>query len=257
MRFLSEVRRGALGALAVGIAVMMGGGVSAQETIDADGGTITVSPVQHGTLALSFNGTTILVDPAPLGDQAQPTIDAIKALPAPQIVLVTDIHGDHFNVDVLSAVSGDAALVVPQAVADKLPDALKAKVTVLANGASTEVAGVSIEAVPMYNTTEDRLKFHEKGRGNGYVVTLGGKRVYIAGDTEDTAEMRALTGIDVPFLPMNLPYTMSVEQAADAVRAFKPAVVLPYHYGDSDVDRFKALVGDAADVRLLAWYPKT
>jgi L-ascorbate metabolism protein UlaG (beta-lactamase superfamily) len=229
----------------------------AQDTIATDNGDLTVTPVSHASFALTWNGVTIFNDPAPLGDDPAPTIAAFEALPDPQIILISDVHGDHFNADVVSAIEGDAVIVAPQAVADSMPEALKAQTTVLANGASTDVAGVTIEAVPMYNTTEDRLKFHAKGRGNGYVVTLGGKRIYIAGDTEDIPEMRALTGIDAAFLPMNLPYTMSVEQAADAVKAFKPAVVYPYHYGESDVAQFTALVGDASEVRQLDWYPKT
>ena len=146
-------------------------------------------------------------------------------------------------------------IIAPQAVVDKMPDDLKARTTVLANGESKKVSDIlTVDAVPAYNITEDRLKFHPKGRDNGYVLTFGNTRVYIAGDTEDIPEMRALTGIDVAFLPMNLPYTMDVEHAADAVKAFKPAIVYPYHYGQSDVNQFKTLVGDASEVRLLKWY---
>jgi L-ascorbate metabolism protein UlaG (beta-lactamase superfamily) len=111
----------------------------------------------------------------------------------------------------------------------------------------------------MYNLTAERLKFHTKGRGNGYVVTLGGKRIYLSGDTEDIPEMLALKNIDVAFVCMNLPYTMTVEQAARAVRAFRPRVVYPYHYRGSDLNKFKELVGTDAgvEVRLREWYPKT
>lgn len=234
--------------------VLAAGTATAQETIAADsGGDITIAPVGHAAMAITWNGITLYNDPAPTGEPAD-TVARFEALPAAQIILISDVHGDHFNTDVLAAIGGDATIVAPQAVADQMPDALKAKTTVLANGASTEISGITIEAVPMYNTTTDRLQFHEKGRGNGYVVTLGGKRIYIAGDTEDIPEMRALTDIDVAFLPMNLPYTMSVEQAADAVTAFRPAVVIPYHFGESDVNQFAALVGDASDVRILDWY---
>jgi L-ascorbate metabolism protein UlaG (beta-lactamase superfamily) len=124
----------------------------------------------------------------------------------------------------------------------------------MANGDKTTIAGVSIEAFPMYNTTPDRLKYHPKGDGNGYILTIGGKRIYIAGDTEETPEMRAITNIDVAFLPMNLPFTMDIRHAAQAVKDFKPKVVYPYHYRGSDVEAFKTMVGDAADVRLLKWY---
>ncbi len=109
----------------------------------------------------------------------------------------------------------------------------------------------------MYNLTEDRLRFHDKGRGNGYVLTVGGTRVYIAGDTEDIPEMRALQNIDVAFVPMNLPYTMTEEQAASGVNAFNPEVVYPYHYQGSDAEKFKELVeagGGNTEVRLRDWY---
>src|SRR6185436_1926633 len=147
-------------------------------------------------------------------------------------------------------------IVVPKAVADQLPAELKSKAIVIANGEKKEVQGVAIEAVPMYNLTEDRLKFHTKGRGNGYVVTVGGKRVYISGDTEDIPEMRALKNIDVAFICMNLPYTMTEEQAASAVREFKPKIVYPYHYRGSDAGKFEKLVGSDSgiEVRLRDWY---
>jgi L-ascorbate metabolism protein UlaG (beta-lactamase superfamily) len=227
-----------------------------EDTITTSKGDLVVHPIHHASMTLNWDGKTILVDPAPAmgaADGSDVTAE-YKALPAPDLVLVTDVHGDHLNADILKAVAGDAPIVVPQAVADKLPEELKANVQVIANGESKMVADVPIEAIPMYNLTEDRLKFHEKGRGNGYVLTLGDKRVYIAGDTEDIPEMRALKDIAAAFVPMNLPYTMDVEHAADAVKEFKPAVVYPFHYGDSDVNQFKTLVGDASDVRLLKWY---
>ena len=117
--------------------------------------------------------------------------------------------------------------------------------------------------MPAYNTSAGKEKFHPKGRDNGYVLTMGGKRVYIAGDTEDTAEMRALKGIDIAFLPMNLPYTMSVEKAADAIRQFKPKIVYPYHYRSGDgtkanMDELKRLVGaeSGVEIRIRDWYPE-
>ena len=228
--------------------------VLADETIPTDDGDLVIHPIHHAALTLTWKGITVLADPAPLGESADPAVE-FKALPAPQIILVTHEHPDHFNPTVLLAVSANATIVAPKDVIDKLPEELKGKAKVLANGESIDISGVKIEAVPAYNITEDRLKFHPKGRDDGYVLTLGGKRVYIAGDTEDTPEMRALQNIDVAFLPMNLPYTMDVAHAADAVKAFKPKIVIPYHYGDSDVNAFKAAVGDAFEVRLLKWYP--
>ena len=120
--------------------------------------------------------------------------------------------------------------------------------------------GIGIEAVPAYNSTSGKEKFHPKGRDNGYVLTIGGKKVYVAGDTEDTPEMRALAGIDITFLPMNLPYTMSVEQAAEAIRQFKPKIVYPYHYRSqdgtkADFEQLRKLVGDGGvEIRVREWY---
>ena len=134
------------------------------------------------------------------------------------------------------------------------PEGLKAGAKLIGNGEKGEVDGVPFDAVPAYNTTADRLKYHPKGVGNGYVLHFGDKAIYVAGDTEDIPEMRALTGIEVAFLPMNLPYTMTEAQAADAVKAFKPRIVYPYHYKGSDPKAFAALVGGAAEVRLVDWY---
>lgn len=242
-------------AVSIGAAVALTGAALAQETIVlGEGDELAVTPVGHASFAMTWNGVTLYNDPAPTGDDAAPTIAAFEALPDPQIVLVSDIHGDHFNADVLAAVAGDAQIVAPPAVASALPDDLKARTTVLANGDKAEVAGISIEAIPMYNITEDRLQFHEKGRGNGYLLSFGNARIYIAGDTEDIPEMRALTDIDVAFLPMNLPYTMSVDQAAAAVQVFQPRVVIPYHYADSDVNAFATAVGGVSEVKILDWY---
>jgi L-ascorbate metabolism protein UlaG (beta-lactamase superfamily) len=131
---------------------------------------------------------------------------------------------------------------------------LKAKAIAVANGESTDKVGFKLEAVASYNTTPPRKRYHPKGQGNGYVLNLGGKRIYISGDTEETPEMLALKNIDVALLCMNLPYTMDVAAAAKAVKAFKPKVVYPYHSRGQDTAIFKKLVGDAADVRLRDWY---
>ncbi len=230
------------------------------DRIPTEQGELVLHPVQHATFVMQWNGKVIYVDP--VGGAA-----AFAALPRPDLVLLTDIHGDHLNVATLQALvpaTSKARIIAPKAVAEQLPAGpLKEKTTVLAHGKKTEADGIAIEAMPMYNTTPQRQQFHPKGRGNGYLVRLGGKTVYIAGDTEDIPEMRKLEKIDVALLPMNLPYTMSVEQAADAVRQFKPKIVYPYHYrnGDgtkADVERFKKLVGtdSGVEVRLRDWYPK-
>jgi L-ascorbate metabolism protein UlaG (beta-lactamase superfamily) len=226
-------------------------GQSRSDQLETSQGPLTVVPISHATLALRWNKLTIYVDP--VGG-----VEAFKGLPQPDLILVTDIHGDHLNVDTLTAIRAETTkIVAPAAVAEKLPDALSQATRVLANGEEADVLGVAIRAVPMYNLTPERLKFHAKGRGNGYVLTLGDRRVYLSGDTEDIPEMRALKGIDVAFLCMNLPYTMTVEQAASAAREFRPKIVYPYHYRGSDIDQFRRLVGSDLDieVRLREWYP--
>lgn len=224
----------------------------AQDTIKTDKGDLVVVPIQHATFVLKGGGKTIFVDPTG-------GAEAFKGQGKPDLILITDIHGDHFDPKTLSAVvTPDTTVVAPAAVADKMgPE--KGGVKILANGEKTAVGEIGIEAVPMYNLTEERKNFHTKGRGNGYVVTINGKRIYISGDTEDIPEMRGLKDIDAAFVCMNLPYTMDVEHAAQAVLAFRPKVVYPYHYRGkemSDVEKFKSLVAKDKDidVRLLKWY---
>lgn len=220
------------------------------DAIPTKEGNLVIHPINHATFAMQWNGKTIYVDPVG-GPQR------FAGLPQPDVVLLTDIHGDHLDSDTLIAVRAvQATIVAPEAVAEKLLPGLRNQTTVLANGKSAEVKGIKIEAIPMYNLTKDRLKFHSKGRGNGYVLTLGGKRVYVSGDTEDIPEMRALKDIDVAFVCMNLPYTMTVDQAASAVKQFHPGIVYPYHYRGSDVEKFKQLVGatPGIEVRLREWY---
>ena len=196
------------------------------DRIATDNGVLVIHPIHHATFLMQWNGKTVYVDPV---GGVKPFAD----LPKPDVVLVTHVHFDHFDPVTLAAImpaGGQPVIIAAPTVAEKIPEMLRGRTTVkvLANGEKTEAAGIAIEAVPAYNTTPGKEKFHPKGRDNGYVLTLGGKRVYIAGDTEDTAEMRALKGIDIAFLPMNLPYTMSVEKAAEAIRQFKPKVVYPY-----------------------------
>jgi L-ascorbate metabolism protein UlaG (beta-lactamase superfamily) len=226
-----------------------------------DKGELIVHPVSHATFLLQSGGKTVYVDPVGGGK-------LFASLPKPDLVLVTHLHFDHFDPATLDAVlpaERKTPMVVPPAVVEKVPESLlaKAMLMVLANGEKAEVAGLTIEAVPAYNTTPGKETFHPKGRDNGYVLSLGGKRVYIAGDTEDTPEMRALKDIDVAFLPMNQPYTMSIQQAAEAIRQFKPKIIYPYHFrnGDktkADLKRLKELVGEhtGVEVRVLDWYPE-
>jgi L-ascorbate metabolism protein UlaG (beta-lactamase superfamily) len=217
------------------------------------GANLTIQPVAHASLVLSYDEKNIYIDPA--GGST-----AFKNLPAPNVIMVTDIHGDHFNIKTIEAINtANAVLVVPQAVADQLPPSIdKQKLVILKNGDKTELAGIFISAIPMYNLPEAADSRHVKGRGNGYILTLGGKNIYISGDTEDIPEMRALKNIDIAFVCMNLPYTMDVNQAAAGVLAFKPKVVYPYHHRGQDINAFKTLVNTAnknIDVRLRNWYP--
>ncbi len=216
---------------------------------------VTVMPISHASLILQWGDGVIYADPTG-GNKAY------DGKPSPTLILVTDIHGDHLNADTLTTVLGNATLIVPQAVKDALPENLAVKAKVLANGESTSEQGFTIQAIPMYNLPESSEAPHTKGRGNGYLIEKDGKRVYIAGDTAGTPEMKALSNIDVAFIPMNLPYTMSVEDAAQAVLAFKPKQVYPYHYrtqdGFSDINKFKELVytgNPEITVTLGNWYP--
>ncbi|HEX8505452.1 MAG TPA: MBL fold metallo-hydrolase [Hymenobacter sp.] len=228
----------------------------AADQITTKKGPLTVQPITHGSVVLTWGGKTIYVDP--YGGAA-----AYAGLAAPDVVLITDIHGDHLDPQTLAGLSvGKALMVVPQAVAEKLPAAYQAQVRILRNGQRLDTLGMSVSALPMYNLPETADARHPKGRGNGYVLNLGGKNVYLSGDTEDIPEMRDLKNIDVAFVCMNLPYTMDVNQAAQGVLAFKPGIVYPYHYrgenGLSDVAAFKKTVNAAnkkVDVRLRNWYP--
>jgi L-ascorbate metabolism protein UlaG (beta-lactamase superfamily) len=229
--------------------------VSPSDVVDTKDGPLTIQPIQHASLILTVNGVTIYADPS--------GVNNFKGMKPPDLILITDIHGDHFDIKTLDAVKQATTwLVVPQVVADKLPEADKAHLIILKNGEQKVVAGISVRAIPMYNLPESPTAMHTKGRGNGYVLGIGGKNIYLSGDTQGIPEMRSLKNIDVAFICMNLPYTMDVQEAANAVLAFKPKVVYPYHYrgqnGFSDINEFKKLVeaGDKnIEVRLRNWYP--
>ncbi len=210
-------------------------------------GDISITPITHASFQIEHGGKVIHVDPTSAGDYS--------AAKQADLVLVTDIHQDHLDPAAIARVrKAGAPVVAPAAAAEKIENP-----TAIANGESKTVAGVSVEAVPMYNLQRGPSPgqlFHTKGRGNGYVLTLGAKRVYVAGDTECTPEMRALKGIDIAFVPMNLPYTMPPSEAAECVKAFRPKVVYPYHHRGQNPEEFKdALKGEPVEVRLLDWYP--
>ena len=216
------------------------------DKIPAKGGDITIQPLNHATLQIAAANHIIDVDPTSQASYA--------GLAAPDIILITDIHGDHLDPATIAKIrKASTKIVAPASAASKLENPI-----VLANGDVKQVDGLSIEAVPMYNLTRGPAAgqlFHDKGRGNGYLLDLGGKRLYIAGDTECTPEMKALKNIDVAFLPMNVPYTMPPDEAAECAKMFKPKIVYPYHYRGSDPKAFEdALKGSGVEVRLRNWY---
>lgn len=190
-------------------------------------------------------------------------IEKFAQQPKPTIILITDIHGDHLNMETLEALdTSSAQFIVPKAVAEKLPEKYTSRVITVSNGKNILVKdNINIHTIPMYNLPESEDSRHPKGRGNGYILTLGNQNVYISGDTSGIPEMRDLRNIDIAFICMNLPYTMDIHEAAEAVLDFKPKVIYPYHYrgsnGLSDIEEFKNLISKSSntiEVRLKEWY---
>ncbi len=222
------------------------------DDLETDQGDLVVQPVNHASLILMFDSNVVYFDPVGGAQRYTP-------FNRPTAILVTHAHPDHFDVPTLEALAPTAKVIIgPQVVIDALPADLKTKAKLMKNGDKGDVNGLPVLAMPAYNTTPERLQYHPKGVGNGYVLTVGDAKVYVAGDTEDTPEMRALSGIGVAFLLMNVPYTMTGAQAASAVKQFKPLVVYPYHYGKGGTEPQKfadQMIGfDGVDVRLRDWY---
>ena len=230
---------------------------SEPDFIKTSKGSILIQPVLHSSLILKWNQKTIYIDP-------YKELEIYKDYLNPSLILITDIHADHLNIKTLESLMGEkTTIVAPLAVKEKLPEELQLKTIVLNNGEIKNIIGITIEAIPMYNLPESDQSRHVKGRGNGYILKMDNKRIYISGDTADIPEMRMLKNIDVAFVCMNLPFTMDYETAADAVLDFKPSIVYPYHFrgkdGFSDVESFKALVFEKnplIEVRLRIWYPE-
>lgn len=204
------------------------------DVVKTSGGDLAITFIGHGSLMFSFRGNTVHVDPwSRLADYEE--------LPKADIVLLTHEHPDHLDPAALKLVSDEhTALILTRECRGRGLEG-----TVMENGDTASVSGIGIEAVPAYNVAgkrPDGRPFHPRGSGNGYILTFGGTRVYVAGDTENIPEMRRLRRIDVAFLPMNLPYTMTPEMAADAARAFKPKILYPYHFGETDVSRLVELL---------------
>ncbi|MEM5503201.1 MBL fold metallo-hydrolase [Ahrensia kielensis] len=225
----------------------------ASDVFKSNAGDISVHPVAHASFVMETPVGTIYVD-------AVDDASAYADFPSPDLILITHEHGDHYNAETLSALATDKTkLITNPAVLDMLPDDLKSKASAIANGEETEFNGLKISAIPAYNTTEERLQFHPKGRDNGYVLGFDGFTIYISGDTEDTPEMRALENIDLAFVCMNLPFTMDVKAAASAVSEFKPTYVYPYHYrgrdnGTQDPAEFAELLEGEIETKMGGWY---
>ncbi|MGH9688426.1 MAG: MBL fold metallo-hydrolase [Candidatus Acidiferrales bacterium] len=217
------------------------------QTFPTAAGAVKITPIYHASALIQAGGKNIYMDPVKPGN--------FEGLPSADLILITHAHGDHFDPATIAKLSRPGTeILAPAAVVEKLKTA-----RTIVNGQSTTWGKWKIEAVPMYNIKRGPAPgklYHPKGWGNGYVLTYGGKRFYFSGDTEDIPEMRALKNIDVAFICMNLPYTMTPQEAAAAVKAFHPRVAIPYHYRGTNIEAFKeALAGTGIDVRLLNWYP--
>ena len=212
------------------------------DTIHTSAGDLTITFLGHGSLMFDFNQLNISIDPfSQVADYSQ--------LPKADLILITHEHQDHLDLTALADVrTENTDLVLTEICAKQITGG-----TIMQNGDVRSVRGIQIEAVPAYNLVHKRENgqpFHPKGIGNGYIMTFGDMRVYIAADTENTPEMKALTDIDVAFLPMNLPYTMTPEMVADAAKAFQPRLLYPYHFGNTDTSKLLELLHDEKGIEV-------
>lgn len=201
---------------------------------------IKITFLGHGTLLIEFGDIKIHVDP-------YSRVADYTLLPAADIILITHGHQDHYDMNAIKKImKPGTVMVMNETVGKNFSSAI-----VMKNGESVTVHNIPVKAVPAYNTTKEHLMFHPRGRDNGYVITLGGKNIYIAGDTESIREMSLLEDIDIAFLPVNQPYTMTPEQAVEAALLFKPAILYPYHYGETDLSSIaEMLKGEPVEVRI-------
>lgn len=237
------------------LVIFMGFAVAAQgdfktDTLKTSHGDLEITFIGHGSLMFTYRGIVIHVDPfSSLADYSK--------LPKAHVILITHDHRDHLDPKAVESVRTDrTTIVLPEACADRIKDGI-----VMKNGDVTTVGGLQIEAIPAYNLvhmSSQGAPYHPKGAGNGYVITFGDKRVYVAGDTENTPEMKALQDIDCAFLPMNLPYTMTPAMVADAAKTFKPKILYPYHYdfGDTDTAKLVELMKDSTEIDTRIWKTK-
>ena len=213
-----------------------------KDVIETSAGDLQITFIGHGTLMFRFDGKVIHIDPwSRLADYAE--------LPDADLIFLTHHHGDHLDPVALSELrKSNTVVVCTKLCAETVEDGV-----VMQNGEGKTFADINVTAVPAYNLIHKRESgefFHPKGEGNGYVFTFADTHVYVAGDTENTPEMKALENIDYAFLPMNLPYTMSPEMVVDAVNAFKPRVLYPYHYGETDLSELIELLKDNEDTEV-------
>jgi L-ascorbate metabolism protein UlaG (beta-lactamase superfamily) len=212
------------------------------DVVPTSAGDLAITFLGHGSLLMVFKGMNIFVDP--FGKVADYSL-----LPKADLILATHEHFDHFDLQALSSIRTDKTLLVlTELCAQQIAAGM-----VMHNGDEQVVAGIPIKAIPAYNLVNKRPDgdpFHPKGSGNGYILSFGGTNLYVAGDTENIPEMKALRDIDVAFLPMNLPYTMTPEMVADAARAFRPHILYPYHYGETDVSNLLMLLKSEKDIEV-------
>ena len=213
-----------------------------KDTIQTNAGDLEITFIGHGTLMLKFNEKIIHVDPW------NQLTDYTK-MPKADIILITHEHRDHLDPGAIENVrTGNTILILTKICAKQIEGG-----TVMNNGDTQDIDGIKIEAVPAYNIEHQRspgVPFHPKGDGNGYIVTFGDKRVYIAADTESTPELKAIKDIDIAFLPMNLPYTMTPEMVADASKALKPKILYPYHFGQTDTTQLTELLKNEQEIEI-------
>jgi len=213
-----------------------------EDTFQTNQGDLRIAFIGHGTLMFTIAGKIIHVDP--VGREEDYT-----KMPKADLILITHEHGDHLDPKAIDLIrKSETQLVLTQACSQQVTGGI-----LMGNGDVKTILGLKIEAIPAYNIVHMRsgqAPYHPKGVGNGYIITFGNKRIYVAGDTENTPEMKQLRNIDVAFLPMNLPYTMTPEMVADAARAFKPKILYPYHYGQTDTSKLVSLLKDEPNIEV-------
>ena len=222
------------------IACLMALGCQAQQQTDEfttkSGKKVRFTCIKHASIQINYNGLEIQIDP--VGKGMKPETD-YSQFPKADIILVTHEHHDHFDSDAIAQLRTASTKIYLNPAVHKMFGSGKA----LKNGDKVKIANdITIEAVPAYNTTPGREQFHPKGRDNGYILTLDGMRIYIAGDTEDIPEMANIKDISIAFLPCNQPYTMTIEQAANAAKIIKPKILFPYHYNDTPANKLTPLL---------------